>query len=646
MRIPVRKHQIILLLALLSIIILSACAPRSAGAPSTQSHVPAGSGAAPEPGTDGSAQPLPNGHSESIIVASDLAYIGSDNQTLYAIGTRDGKVHWQFKGSDMMLVYAVANGAVYASANSTLYALNASSGALLWKYQAPQQISQVLTDAGVVYANTAASGNRSTLAALKATDGALLWQYTLATQTPGLQGAIDGTVYDLQLSGDPGSPTAAQTVYAFQGSDGHLLWQMSLASSDGLVNGAPVVDSGVVYFGTTQGALSAFDVNTGKLLWHVARPSTGGPDFGPVSVSPTVANGLVYIGDSQGVSAYRASDGTRQWQYAAANGSPFPAQPTVADGVVYYGAASGLIVALHASDGSLIWQQHAPGAMQPLVVSNGLVISDAGPVYALRASDGSQVWQSDVTPSGLGTPAGKAETVGAGSVYIGSDDGTVHAIQATDGSLLWQYKIAELPVQSPPVLSAAVTFAANVSYQQALEIVTNLGLKTFVACHPETWTSADGKDFFSGYHYLTVAATVNSAPLWLGRLKATPGVSDAQSADGPINCPAETGGNGPPYLPQDQAGTLLRVTFANATAYAAALDSVNALGFRLSDPCYEQARAQGSKPTWHAMSQADAFAQSHALVLATTLYNATTWTDQLKAVAGVVTITAPFQASC
>src|SRR5579859_980486 len=381
MRVSVRKYKIILLLGFLCVVILTACAPKSASPTSTTNH-PAGSGAAPEPGTDGSSQPLPNGHSESIVVASDLAYIGSDNQTLYAIGTRDGKVHWQFKGSDMMLVYAVANGAVYASADSTLYALNASTGALLWKYQAGQQISQALAGDGVVYANTAAEGNLSTLVALKASDGALLWQYALTTQTPGLQGVIDGTVYDLQLSGDPGSPSAAQTIYALRASDGHLLWQVALFGGDGLVNGAPVADSGVVYFGTIHGALSAFDATTGKLLWHVAQPSNGGPDFGPVTVSPAVANGLVYIGDSQGVSAYRASDGTRQWQYAASNGSPFPAQPVVADGVVYYGAASGLIVALRASDGSLIWQQHTPGAMLPLVISNGLVISDAGPVYA------------------------------------------------------------------------------------------------------------------------------------------------------------------------------------------------------------------------------------------------------------------------
>jgi hypothetical protein len=49
---------------------------------------------------------------------------------------------------------------------------------------------------------------------------------------------------------------------------------------------------------------------------------------------------------------------------------------------------------------------------------------------------------------------------------------------------------------------------------------------------------------------------------------------------------------------------------------------------------------------WHPKSEADAVSQSHALVLATTGYNATIWADQLKAVAGALPIDAPFQAAC
>ncbi len=70
------------------------------------------------------------------------------------------------------------------------------------------------------------------------------------------------------------------------------------------------------------------------------------------------------------------------------------------------------------------------------------------------------------------------------------------------------------------------------------------------------------------------------------------------------------------------------------TSYLNAWESLNALGFRLADPCYEKARAQGNKPTWHPMDEEGSFAQTQTLVLATAL-NATTWRQQLQSVAGV-----------
>jgi len=235
--------------------------------------------------------------------------------------------------------------------------------------------------------------------------------------------------------------------------------------------------------------------------------------------------------------------------------------------------------------------------------------------------------------------------VGEGSVFIGSQDGSVQAIEASDGKLLWRYMIQELAVQMPAVYGAYVNFSASTSYQQALAIVTGLGLKTFADCHPYWWTKGDDKDIYSGSHLLTVAATVNSAPLWLDRLKANPDVEYAE-ASGPHSCPKIGPGSGFRYLPEAQAGTFVRVTFADTAKYATALDALNALGFRLADPCFEQARARGTKPTWHSMGQADSFTRTRTLLLATTAFNATYWANQLGAVAAVVKVESPFKMTC
>ena len=232
------------------------------------------------------------------------------------------------------------------------------------------------------------------------------------------------------------------------------------------------------------------------------------------------------------------------------------------------------------------------------------------------------------------------------NIPVGTDDGVVHAISASNGSVLWTYAIAELAVPTPPVFSASVNFSSSTTYQQALQIVTNLGLQTKVIC-TEGWADSDTSSAFSQSHTLLVQSTVASAPIWMSRLLATPGVQNAQSADGPVNCPMipVTNPRPPSYLSTQQAGAYIRVTFASSISYADALEEADGLGFRLADPCYEQARAQGKKPTWHPMSQAAAYAASPGLLLATTTWNSTTWQSQLRALPGVTAVSAPYTVS-
>ena len=92
--------------------------------------------------------------------------------------------------------------------------------------------------------------------------------------------------------------------------------------------------------------------------------------------------------------------------------------------------------------------------------------------------------------------------------------------------------------------------------------------------------------------------------------------------------------------------TYVRATFSGDTGYDAALDAVNNLGFRLANPCYEQARSRGNKPTWNTAGQENTFGSSHTLLLATTSYNATAWLSQLKTVVGVTGVDVPVTATC
>jgi polyvinyl alcohol dehydrogenase (cytochrome) len=152
----------------------------------------------------------------------------------------------------------------------------------------------------------------------------------------------------------------------------------------------------------------------------------------------------------------------------------FTASPAVVDGVVYIGAWDGVMYALDAQDGSLIWRYRtagAPGsAFGPIVSSAAvtearimgevrrLVIFGAGPfLYALDASDGSEVW---VTGVGSGEPDDVAQVessplVHGRIVYVGMDvhnkpgdrtggvRGGMLALDVRTGAVLWKFSSEE-----------------------------------------------------------------------------------------------------------------------------------------------------------------------------------------------------------
>lgn len=92
--------------------------------------------------------------------------------------------------------------------------------------------------------------------------------------------------------------------------------------------------SGVVIDG---GAWSALDSQTGKILWQTADPTAGSIDIGAVSV----ANGVMYTGSPSGLMyAIEADNGKILWSYQS--GGSVIDGPSIVDGMLYWGSGYGL----------------------------------------------------------------------------------------------------------------------------------------------------------------------------------------------------------------------------------------------------------------------------------------------------------------
>lgn len=347
----------------------------------------------------------------------DLANAGyNPNETTLGVSNVSGlQTKWTANTGDQVYSSpAVVGGVVYdASYNGDVYALDASTGAQLWITPTGTSIedSSPTVAGGVLYIGSSINSGR--LYALDANTGAILWSVSPGGSINASPVVDNGKVF--VGSGDG-------SMYAFDTSTGSELW----AAPTGGGSSAAVVN-GVVYAGagrtTVTGTMNAVDEATGTLLWT----STVG---GPISFAPAVANGIVYGGSEDGhLYAFDATTGAIDW---GVHVGYFCYTPSVANGVVYVGANpdggdAGPIYAIDASTGAILWQADVGtrgSAVQGVAIANGVLYfgSSNGNVFAVEAATGSVLWQS-VT----GWYVTASFAVANGVAYVGSHDDNVYA---------------------------------------------------------------------------------------------------------------------------------------------------------------------------------------------------------------------------
>lgn len=186
--------------------------------------------------------------------------------------------------------------------------------------------------------------------------------------------------------------------------------------------------------------------------------------IGPGWSSFAVAGDLIFTQEQRGehelVSCYRLSTGQPVWSHRDAvrfyesNGGPGPrATPTVHDGRVFTLGATGIVNALHAGNGAVLWSRNAesdtgaprPGwgfAGSPLVVDDLLVVSASGRLAAYDLATGALRWTRTTGGGGYSSPH-IATIGGALQIVLLSGGGGASGVAAHDGTLLWQHEWEE-----------------------------------------------------------------------------------------------------------------------------------------------------------------------------------------------------------
>ncbi|GAB3796740.1 hypothetical protein GCM10028798_07120 [Humibacter antri] len=350
-------------------------------------------------------------------------------------------------------------------------------------------------------------------------------------------------------------------------------WSLSLTGTPaagvkdvGAFAAAPVVVGGLAYLQDLDCNVYAVSLTTGKLKWEhqVNTPEATGP--GPNGVA--VSGGVVYGDTPDSVFALNAATGKPEWQNSrllSSDEGTFEIQPQVADGRVYLasaygsGAGGGVLMALSASSGHLLWKfDTVTGGIAEGVKSLGLG-SGGSWETPLVGSDGSVSF-------GIGNPyqsIGSAVSHASRQLYT---DSLVN-LDAATGKLRWYYQavpndfmdhdIQASPVQSVVGGEPAVIGSGKLGFVVATNASTGAVLwKTPVGVHNGTDSDsarALSNEFKPSYPYTYEPGALGGV---LSNIAVGDGSVFVATIDLPFSLAKSTGVNGVPPTGAKESGQI------------------------------------------------------------------------------------------
>jgi len=370
--------------------------------------------------------------SSTPVIAGGVAYVGSYDGSLYAIEIQSGALLWSRSTGAAMIEpnlqiplgipgsAAVSNGVVFVGdSTATVHAVDAMTGESVWTMLVDDQPNACIWSSPVVSGDLVVVGvasvskeigARGSVVALNRASGAVVWQTYMVPEGADGAGvfavpAIDETRGVLYVGTQNAySPNPAPfgnpiSVLALKLATGELVWAFNAVPD---ANEAPTDDIGfsaspnlfsaeidggqkdLVGVGQKSGDFYALDRETGTVVWKT-------------TVSPAG-----FLGGMEGTSAY--SNGI-----VAVPATNWPD---------FDGPASGLVSALDASSGSVLWTttETAPAA-SPTAISSDVVLHAGldGILHAFSLTDGTELLTLD-----LGASVSGGIAVADGVVVLGA----------------------------------------------------------------------------------------------------------------------------------------------------------------------------------------------------------------------------------
>ncbi|HEX6973128.1 MAG TPA: PQQ-binding-like beta-propeller repeat protein, partial [Vicinamibacterales bacterium] len=242
--------------------------------------------------------------------------------------------------------------------------------------------------------------------------------------------------------------------------------------------------------------------------------------IGPGWSSFAVGGGRLYTqeqrGDDEIIASYDAATGKPVWMHRdrvrfwESNGGAGPrATPTLGGGRVFALGATGVLNALDASTGRLLWTRNAstdtgvkvPGwgfAGSPIVVDDVVIVSVSGALAAYDHASGTPRWSRKSGGGSYSSPH-LVTLDGVPQVLLLNGAG-VSSVSPSDGAVLWQNAWQGVPIVQPAQLANGDILITTA------DAMGGAGIRRLAITHDgstwkveERWTSRGLKPYFNDY---------------------------------------------------------------------------------------------------------------------------------------------------
>jgi outer membrane protein assembly factor BamB len=239
---------------------------------------------------------------------------------------------------------------------------------------------------------------------------------------------------------------------------------------------------------------------------------------GPGWSSFAVSGDLLYTQEQRGgdelVACYNVTTGKPVWRHSDAarffesNGGAGPrATPTLSDGRVYTFGATGILNALDAGSGAVVWSRKVASdtgakvpiwgfSSSPLVVGDVVIVAAAGQLVAYDLSSGNPRWSGPAGGASYSSP--HLLTIdGVAQILLLSEAG-VASVAPANGTLLWEYRWQDGgPIVQPALIADGDILVSAKAGSGTRRIAVAHGPGGWTT--EQRWTSKGLKPYFNDF---------------------------------------------------------------------------------------------------------------------------------------------------